>query len=311
MKQPPTYNHDFAVFDHLKVADPKEVIVEECQLCMTPWNLSSPHSRFAVVEYPIVLQGCGHIIGSECLRVAVDHCDRRCPICDTPIPIEIDNSLPTYDDDGAEVIEMVDLTVISSDELSSAPSSPIQSWDAEQWGEQEEDYAIDASLALGGKVPPRPLAELFTESDADSDAAVSVVDLMDPEDPNTAASRGKVVRKAGLSDSDGSIFDPDLTDSEDWNTDAFRAKFIHKALPSANRNESDGSGTTEEETQAALAFLAENAPGSTLDDLKGALALMDLRYGSHTSFADLEGAMTLTDIRYGRHTSLAEFNRFM
>lgn len=243
------HDRKFDILDHLNLADPKAVHVDECQQCGTPWNLSS-RSKDAG-DHPIVLQKCKHALCLDCLQFAVNPKDLRCIVCGIPIsfPIQIREASTTPDEDRIQEVKMIDLTTDSSDELSSAPSSPCDHV-IEKIRKQKH---IHAGVASSGKAQHRPLIELSSDSDA--------------------------------TESDG-----DQTADENWNSEAFRAKIGPKARLSAKRLSTPEETTcklvpTEEETEDAFAFLAENAPGSTLDDLRAAITLMDLRYGTHTSMA--------------------------
>jgi hypothetical protein len=190
---------------------------------------------------------------------------------------ERDNSKPTYELDGVEEVEVIDLTTASSDELSSAPSTPIG------------PHASSTEQSKG-KAPARPLDELFTDTDAtESDVELSSAPFTPtrPRDRIKEQSKGKAPARPSnelLTNTDTTESDVNLTSDEDWNTDAFRTKVGLKATtPVASKVPTSSFELISEDTQAALAFLAEKAPSSTLDELRGAVTLMDLRYGTQTS----------------------------
>lgn len=271
------FDRNFDILNHLKPADPEELTVDECQQCGTPWKPSSRYSK-DMGYCAIVLSSCGHTLCLDCLQLSVNPKNMRCPVCTTRIPGGIRDSERTHDSHGVEGVEVIDLVTDSSDELSSAPESPLERYSGEAGGlaGQKQDHTRSAVV---GKAPPRPLAELFTDSDDAEDDGEKMAD-------------------------------------EDWNTKAFRAKVGHKAPRSANAQKSLKAPAlahihpkaslkvsawfkepiadileTEEDMWAALAFLAEIAPGSTLEDLRGAITLMDLRYGTHTSVREYVESM--------------------
>ncbi len=195
---------------------------------------------------------------------------------------ERDNSKLTYELDGVEEVEVIDLTTSSSDELSSAPSTPIG----------PHASSIEQSK---GKAPARPLDELFTDTDAtESDVELSSAPFTPnrPRDRIKEQSKGKAPARPLnarplnelFTNTDTTESDVDLTSDEDWNTEAFRTKVrLEVTTPVASKVPTSSFELTREDTQAALAFLAEKAPSSTLDELRGAVTLMDLRYGTQTS----------------------------